>query len=496
MTAFSKPTLTKAYEVVQLLPAVPAGQGAEVSFSLLNKPKNVTVFKQKTAVAAGFTLGAAVPYTITTMGNVYHGATDVKISPTGTAYKVASASATQGAAISTTTTPIGIQYKFAPLVPNGAYTTLLNTGFLVTKSLPTIDYAADPALTGIVGVYDTGAVGPRFIRRSTLVDAYTVQTGTAAGSGYSSAGATSYYSNGMVGYGPTAIAVNAPGYMAFFRNSITLGATNVSADNNFTSETGTYGPYSMTGDGTQSITLGSPQVMFVAGAPQFWMSSDAAGSQPKMCMILVATLAAGSYSSWIAFNSVSFNFMANGTKLYWLRYCDQTANYYVGASDGKIYRSTVGFNSAYAAVANAIPADVDVSFPPIRISVNQLAFRSIAGDKFWIMNQAATDTWSSFTADYGYVAEPLLATTITSNAIGAVIYSESIGPRPVDKRLWTATNKYDVAVPFDSRDAAADVLQKASAELERTGFVLEAGDILQAYAESAGAIIHAYGFQE
>lgn len=499
MPAIRRSTQLTAYQA-SMVYEVPAGKSASVSVAMVN-PRKLTLFVQKTTVTPALSLSSPTAYTIAAYGDVYNGPVNLKIDNTAVPYKVTAATTVWPATLAANA-PLTIQYQLgAVLNPESGTGTILGgvQASLVYKNFPLIDYQADLKKNNVAFAYSPTTSANHFFMRPTLIGAYTISTTYNAASGYSS-GTTSTTSG--AGYDGCGIAVLPTGSTYLYTNTLSTATLGSSFSQNYTTEMGGSSPYYMAAGATavREIVIGSPQIFFVNGVPYWWCSSWAVGSPPMMCCFSIDTMKTSVYTPWQNTAAAAFTGAVNGEKIYWARYCDADGKFYAGTSANKIYvSSTAAFNAtSYMSVTGSIPADVDVTFPPIRFAANKLAFRSIAGGGFWEMGMATTPTWTNVTGynnTTSYVAEPNLSGPISTAGI-TVIHQDNVGDRVIDKRLWTVTNKYTVNVPYDSRDVTSDLMQKVNINAERTNLVLEAGDKLHAVSEKTGTIVHVTGFED
>lgn len=465
-----------------LLYTVPTGKFASLSVAFL-KPARTTLFVQTSTVPAN-TLSANTAYT------AYH--PDMGISTVlgnNVNYKF-KATATSWVDSSVASTNVGFRYSIGTQDPSSAFTELKHTLY-TTKSIPTLDFQADPAKINGIFFYD--GTTHRFSRHTTLASTYGSLPYTSTG--YSSAG--SYNLCGGAIYDNSAISVDTNGFSSYWYNNLFTNSANQGPSANYSSEPSTNSCYEIAAGNSKSILPGSMQVMIDDGTPYFWCSSWHASSTPLMARILVSNVAGGSYTGWAA-KPTTFTGAVNGEKFFWCR--KSNGYYYVGSSTNSIYISaSSSYNATYAKIT-APNADVDTHTPPIRVSASQLVFRSIAGSGHWVMTGGATPTWtneSSLASIYGYTpsTNPIVASLVTASGM-TPIFRKSTGTRSLDVRLYDTTNYRDVVVGFDSRTDTSDLVSKLSQNAERTNLVLNAGDKLYAYSEGNNTIVHVYGFED
>lgn len=466
-----------------LLYTVPAGKFASLSVSFV-KPAKTTLFVQTSTLSAT-ALSSNTTYTpyhpdmgvSTVLGN----SVNYKFKATATAWADSSVAGTN----------IGFRYAIGSQDPSSTFTELKHTIY-TTKSIPTLDYQADPLKTN--GIYYHDGSTHRFARHTSLISTYGSLPYTSTG--YSVAG--SYATCGGAIYGNSAISVDTSGYSSYWYNNLFTYSAGQSASANYTSEPSTNSCYDIASGNGRSILPGSMQVKIDDGTPYFWCSSWAAGNTPYMARIAVSNIDSGNYSSWAA-KATTFTGSVNGEKLFWCR--KSNGYYYVGSSTNSIYISASNsFSATYAKIA-APNADVDIATPPIRISFTQLIFRSIAGTGHWVMTGGAVPTWSNVTSlstIYGYTpnTNTTVANLITASGM-TPIYQKYLGSRPLDVRTYDNAGNYrDVIVSFDIREANSDLVSKLNRNAERTNLVLNAGDKLYAYSEGANTVVHVYGFED
>lgn len=465
-----------------LLYTVPAGKFASLSVAFL-KPARTTLFVQTSTVPAN-TLSANTAYT------AYH--PDMGVSTVlgnNVSYKF-KATDTSWVDSSVASTNVGFRYSIGTQDPSSAFTELKHTLY-TTKSIPTLDFQADPAKINGIFFYDGAA--HRFSRHLTLASTY--GSLPYASTGYSATG--TYYQCGGAIYDTSAISVDTNGYSSYWYNNLFTNSANQSSSANYSSETSTYSCYDIAAGSSRNILPGSLQVMIDDGTPYFWCSSWNAASTPLMARILVSSVAGGNYNSW-AVRPTVFTGAVNGEKFFWCR--KSNGYYYVGSSTNSIYTSSSnGFNNSYAKIT-APDADVDTHTPPIRVSASQLVFRSIVGSGHWVMTGGATPTWtneSSLASIYGYTpsTDPIVASLVTASGM-TPIHKKSIGTRALDVRIYDTANYRDVVVGFDTRTNTSDLVSKLSQNAERTNLVLNAGDKLYAYSEGTNTVVHVYGFED
>lgn len=485
------PAIRKSYKLNKFsateLHQVAAGKSLAASVAVLN-PTNLNLFVQKTAITAPFTVGSATPIT-PTIADMYIGSVDLK---TGGNNRINAASTTY-VDISAASTNIGFRYTIGTNTLMGTPTELKPTNATYyLKSLPVIDYAADPLLNRHAFINQNGTF--RFYGYTNLNTTGLMKdvfTGL-ANDKYTQS--PTYYSAGGASYSSSAVSIDLNGYTTWWFNSWT--GNNNAASASYTSETSTYSPYWLKATNSRDILAGSPQTIFIDSNPYVWCSGWSVGNTPMMALCAWSTIDGGNYSSWSSTSSVTFSGSVNGEKLYWLRYCG--SKFLVGSSTDSIYvTANSTFNQGYTKLTG-IPTDVDVQMPPIRKDANTLCFRSKTGSQYHSYNPS-TNVWTvvatNTAAIFGYVADPLLAPAITTAGISPIT-SLQTGTRSTDVTLYTLTNSYPVINNFDGRSTSGDLVQSLSTNAERTNIVLEAGDRIFAYTEGANTIAHIYGFEE
>jgi hypothetical protein len=465
-----------------LLYTVPAGKFASLSVSFV-KPAKTTLFVQTSTLPAT-ALASNIAYT------AYHPNMGVSTALGNNVNYKFKASATAWVDSSVAGTNIGFRYTIGSQDPSSTFTELKHTSY-TTKSIPTLDYQADPLKTN--GIYYHDGSTYRFARHTSLISTYGGLPYTSTG--YSGSG--SYYTCGGAIYGNSAISVDTNGASSYWYNNLFTYSAGQAVSANYTSEPSTNSCYDIASGSGKSILPGSMQVKIDDGTPYFWCSSWSAGSTPLMARILVSSVDGGSYSSW-ATRPTTFTGSVSGEKLFWCR--KSNGYYYVGSSTNSIYISASNsFSATYAKIA-APNADVDTATPPIRISSTQLIFRSIAGTGHWVMTGGAVPTWSNVTSlPTIYAYTPSANTTVEAlvTASGMTpIYQKSLGVRPLDVRIYDAGNYRDVTVGFDTRETNSDLVSKLNRNAERTNLVLNAGDKLYAYSEGTNTVVHVYGFED